>query len=161
MSLPALTASTTMRRCQWSGTAATIQSMFLSSSSLRYSRVAATQSGAGMLQFGRTAKILAPDWCTDHGLLSFGYRAECLRQRTIRGVRVDDAGGIRVSGERIDPPRFVRPAQGLEGQIRVGAVNIGTDLGAVVLDDAVGGVDAGLQRIPVDVHEAGCRTGLA
>src|SRR5437763_653915 len=40
MSLPALTASTTMRRCQWSGTAAMTQSMFLSSSSLRYSRVA-------------------------------------------------------------------------------------------------------------------------
>src|SRR2546421_10080589 len=33
MSLPALTASTTMRRCQWSGTAAMTQSMFLSSSS--------------------------------------------------------------------------------------------------------------------------------
>src|SRR5207249_6764126 len=40
MSLPALTASTTIRRCQWSGTAATMQSMVLSSSSLRYSRVA-------------------------------------------------------------------------------------------------------------------------
>src|ERR1051326_6739639 len=39
MSLPALVASTTMRLCQWSGTAATMQSMFLSSSRRRYSRV--------------------------------------------------------------------------------------------------------------------------
>src|ERR1051325_10521539 len=39
MSLPALVASTTMRLYQWSGTAATMQSVFLSSSRRRYSRV--------------------------------------------------------------------------------------------------------------------------
>ena len=97
------------------------------------------------------------DGRTNERLLAFPDRVERLRERAIGGVGSDDPHGVNRSRERIEPPGLVGFAHGFDPEIRIGALQIGADLGPLILDGAVGGVHTALQRIAVDVHEAGWR----
>ena len=94
------------------------------------------------------------DRCTDQRGLTLCHCPEGRRERTIGGVDIGDSRRICLGSEHVDPPRFVRAAQALNTDVRIGTAQIGADLGAVVFDDTVSGVDAALERVSVDVHEA-------
>src|SRR6185312_11818770 len=74
-------------------------------------------------------------------------------QRTVRGVRFGDASGVGRGRERIQPPRLVRPRDALEADVGIRAAVICTDLRAVVFDGAIRGVEAPLERIPIDIQK--------
>src|SRR5205814_1579588 len=94
------------------------------------------------------------DGGTDQRGLALCNYTESRRERTIAGVGIGDSRRVRRGSEHVEPPRFMRAAQALDRDVRIRASKVRTDLGAVVFDGTVSGVDAALERVPIDVHEA-------
>jgi len=91
---------------------------------------------------------------SDQRRLSSSDVAERTRQRAIGRVNSRDASGICLRGEHVDPPGFADSAETFQADVWIRAASVGTDLRGLILNRAIGGVNASPERIPVDVHEA-------